>query len=149
MIEITIKGTTADEACSKVAEFARFIKTELMDVPTEAKVAPTPAPTPTTAVTLAPVAPTQTAPASNVPAAPVVPTAPPLIPTVPVASVPTAAPTYTLDMLAKAGAALAGMNKYNETVAVLQKYGVQSLSELPPERYGEIALDLRALGAQI
>lgn len=62
---------------------------------------------------------------------------------------PTAAPTYTLDALARAGAALAQAGKMNEALAVLAKYGVQSVNQLKPEQYGAFAVELRALGAQI
>lgn len=91
-----------------------------------------------------------TAPA---PVAPPVPAAAPApVATAPAAvpaAVPTAAPTYTLDALARAGAALAQAGKMNEALAVLAKYGVQSVNQLKPEQYGAFAAELRALGAQI
>lgn len=34
-------------------------------------------------------------------------------------------------------------------MALLPKYGVQSLMNIPPARYGELVLDLRALGAKL
>lgn len=40
-------------------------------------------------------------------------------------------------------------SKLSELQALLAKYGVPSLVELPKERYPEFAADLRALGAQI
>lgn len=40
-------------------------------------------------------------------------------------------------------------SKLSELQALLAKYGVPSLVELPKERYPEFAADLRALGVQI
>lgn len=84
------------------------------------------------------------------PIAPPVPTAAaPQPPVAPAAAVPTAAPTYTLDALAHAGAALAQAGKMQDAVNLLAKYGVQSVNQLKPEQYGAFATELRALGAQI
>ena len=69
---------------------------------------------------------------------------------VPVASaVPTGAPTYTLDMIARAGAALIDAGKMDALCGLLAKYGVEALTALDPAQYGNFANDLRALGAQI
>ena len=62
---------------------------------------------------------------------------------------PAAAPTYTLDQLAKAGATLAQSGKMEQALALLAKYGVQTISQLKPEQYGAFATELRALGAQV
>lgn len=40
-------------------------------------------------------------------------------------------------------------SKLSELQALLAKYGVPSLAELPKERYPEFAADLRAMGVQI
>ena len=69
----------------------------------------------------------------------------PYINTAPVAD----APTYTLDQLAHAGAALAQAGKMDQAVALMTKYGVQSITQLQPAQYGSFATELRALGAQI
>jgi anaerobic glycerol-3-phosphate dehydrogenase len=37
----------------------------------------------------------------------------------------------------------------NEALAVLAKYGVQTVNQLQPEQYGAFATELRALGAQV
>lgn len=95
----------------------------------------------------APVNPMQAtgAPLSATPAQTVVPVA-----NAPVASaVPTGAPTYTLDMIARAGAALVDAGKMDALCGLLAKYGVEALTALDPARYGNFANDLRALGAQI
>lgn len=95
----------------------------------------------------APTVPTQAtgAPLSATPAQTVAPVA-----NVPVASaVPTGAPTYTLDMIARAGAALVDAGKMDALCGLLAKYGVEALTALDPAQYGNFANDLRALGAQI
>lgn len=68
-------------------------------------------------------------------------------PTVP--AVPTSAPQYTLDMIARAGAALVDAGKMDALCGLLAKYGVEALTALDPAQYGNFANDLRALGAQI
>ena len=95
----------------------------------------------------APVNPMQAtgAPLSATPAQTVAPVA-----NVPVASaVPTGAPTYTLDMIARAGAALVDAGNMDALCGLLAKYGVEALTALDPAQYGNFANDLRALGAQI
>ena len=95
----------------------------------------------------APVNPMQAtgAPLSATPAQTVAPVA-----NVPVASaVPTEAPTYTLDMIARAGAVLVDAGKMDALCGLLAKYGVEALTALDPAQYGNFANDLRALGAQI
>ena len=91
-----------------------------------------------------PVAPQPPVTGPVVPPAPAVPAAPPA-PAVPVAG----APAYTLDQLAKAGAALVDAGKMESLMALLAKYGVQAVTQLPPAQYGAFATELRALGAQI
>ena len=94
-------------------------------------------------------------PVPNIPAQQPVPAAPvpqPQIQSVTVqrpVTIPTAAPQYTRDMLANAGAALADAGKRDQLKAVLRKYGTETLALLPPEQYGALANDLRALGAVI
>lgn len=66
------------------------------------------------------------------------------------AAVPTAAPKqYTLAEIQAACGPLMDAGKMNELEAVMQGMGVNSLMELPPERYGELAVKLRALGARL
>ena len=64
-------------------------------------------------------------------------------------AVPTAAPKYTLEMIANAGSALIDAGKLNQLMELLGKFGVESLTDLDPESYGAIATELRALGAAI
>jgi hypothetical protein len=68
----------------------------------------------------------------------------------PMPAVPASAPVYTLDALARAGAALIEQSgKMPEALALLARYGVQTVNRLKPEQYGAFAAELRALGAQI
>ena len=77
----------------------------------------------------------------------VVPTAAPAAPQT--APVPTAAPHYTLDMIATAGSALIDAGKLDQLLQLLAKFGVDSLTNLAPASYGAVATELRALGARI
>lgn len=105
----------------------------------EAPAPVTPASAPAPAVTASP------APAPTPEPAPA-----PKAPEPPVAAVPTApAKDYSLDELLTATAPLMDAGKISELQALMQKYGVASMMEIPKERYGELATDLRALGARI
>ena len=107
---------------------------------------PTPAPKAPAQATGVPLSatPAQTA----APVAPTVPVATPA-PTAAPAPVPTAAPQYTLEMISVAGSALIDAGKLDALMALLGKYGVDSLTSLDPNQYGAVATDLRALGARI
>ena len=87
---------------------------------------------------------TETAPATPAaPAAPATPAAP--------VSVPLAAPPkFTFDQLAQAGAGLCQIAAGQEKAqAVLKQFNIQSLKDLPEQRYGEFALALRQAGAAL
>lgn len=60
-----------------------------------------------------------------------------------------AAPAYTMDDLARAASALMDAGKQQQLVGLLGQFGVQALTQLPKERYGEFATALRGLGARI
>lgn len=174
MLEMKITITAADlaEAINNLA--SALNGNHKMPAPKEAApVASAPAAqpaTPTTPVnpTPAPAAP-MTAPANTPSAAPAT-TQPTDNPTVPVAGVPlgatpaqpvapvantapapvpTAAPQYTLDMIATAGSALIDAGKMDQLMQLLAKFGVASLTELAPDHYGAVAMELRTLGAAI
>lgn len=86
--------------------------------------------------------------AASVPASGSAPAAPAVQP-LPTA-VPTAAPkSYTLAEIQAACGPLMDAGKMKELAAVMQGMGVNSLMELPAERYGELAVKLRALGARL
>jgi len=73
----------------------------------------------------------------------------PTVPTALAPVAPAAEPQYTLDMIARAGTALVDAGRLAEVTALLAKYGVEVLTALDPSMYGAIAMDLRAMGAQI
>lgn len=114
----------------------------------EAPAPVTPASVPAPAVTASP-APAPTPEPAPGPKAPE-PAPAPKVPEPPVAAVPTApAKDYSLDELLTATAPLMDAGKISELQALMQKYSVASMMEIPKERYGELATDLRALGARL
>lgn len=79
-------------------------------------------------------------------AVPYVQTAPvtaPVMPAMPVAGT----PEITWEQLSRAGVEL--MQRGVNSLAILQEFGVTSVTDLPKERYGEMAARLRQLGASI
>lgn len=95
--------------------------------------------------------PQQVTPPNVTPAAPAPTTAPqdntPV--SAPSPAVSSAAHSYKLDDLARAGAELVELGKQAELPGVLEQFGIRSLPELPQERYGEFATVLRGMGAKI
>jgi len=75
------------------------------------------------------------------------PSAAPVTPQVPTAS----APAYSYEAVCKAGADLAASRPdlMPSLTALLQKFGVQAVTELKPEQLGPFATELRQLGADI
>lgn len=90
---------------------------------------------------------------ANAPTIPVVPTAPVSAPVAPMATpVPlAAAPQYTMEQIARAGADLVTRDPSKAIAAqqLLASFGIQSVTALPQERFGEFVTALRGLGAQI
>ena len=78
------------------------------------------------------------------------PVAPYTAPDMPVAA-PTAAPTYTVEQVAKAGASLltSKPDLMGPLQELLSRYGVGSVKELPTDKLGEFAAELRKMGAKI
>lgn len=70
---------------------------------------------------------------------------------VPGTAVPTTAmpQEYTLEQLQVAAAGLSSMGKMPQVMGILQQFGIQAMTELPKERFGEFAIALREAGAQI
>lgn len=64
-------------------------------------------------------------------------------------AVPTAAPTYTLEDLGRAGVTLMESGKKAELEALVASFGVTSLQQLPEAQYGAFATALRSMGAPI
>ena len=117
----------------------------------QAPVQTAPAPTPTTQQAPAPTPTTQQAPIQTAPA-PIPPNPaqamPPVQPAAP-QGVPTQTPQYTLENLAQAAVQLQDAGRTPDLITLLQKYGVQSMTQLDPSVFGAFATDLRGLGAQI
>lgn len=84
--------------------------------------------------------------AAKSPAVPVQPpTAPVQLPTVPVAQ----AKEYTQAEILAACGPLMDAGKVPELTQIIQEFGVASMMEIPQEKYGELAVKLRALGAKL
>ena len=60
-----------------------------------------------------------------------------------------AAPSYSMEQIATAGAALVDAGKRDQLLALLSRFGLQAVTQLQPAQYGTFAAELRALGAQI
>ena len=146
------KRLTATMDATKVEPAAAPVQT--------ASVAPVQAAAPTPASAPVPVAPVQTTavPAQTPAVQPMPAQAPagvapqPAPAPMPAAPAPAAAPAakkYTRDEIAKAGSVLASQGKIPELLALLNKYGVQSVVQLDPGKYDAFANDLRALGAAL
>jgi hypothetical protein len=63
--------------------------------------------------------------------------------------VPTTAPTYQMDDLARAAAQLMDAGKQQELLGLLAKFNVQALTQLPQKQYGAFATELRQMGAKL
>lgn len=110
---------------------------------------PVPDPRPTVNPTLAGSPTSAPAPAVTAPSQTGVPTsATNITQTAPVA--PAAVPTYTEDGLARAAAPLMGNASDMQMLCnLLAQFGVQTLRQLPKDKYGAFATELRRLGANI
>ena len=64
-------------------------------------------------------------------------------------AVPTSAPTYTLDDLARAAMSLMDSGRQIDLQQLLARFGVEALPLLPQQQYGAFATALREMGAQI
>lgn len=64
-------------------------------------------------------------------------------------AVPTSAPTYTLDDLARAAMGLMDSGRQIDLQQLLARFGVEALPLLPQQQYGAFATALREMGAQI
>ena len=137
-------GATPTSTTSVVAEEVPAAPAEVTSTPPQT-VLPTEAAQVSVQNPTIPVSAPQTAPVAQ--SVPNVSTPAPEVTPAPI--VPTAAPQYTLDMLANAGATLINAGKMSSVMAILAKFGVEALTSLPPDKYGAVALELRSLGAQI
>ena len=94
------------------------------------------------------------APVAQTPAPVVTPSPAPVAPAPTPEIQPTPAPApaakkYTRDEIAHAGSALVSQGKMQELIALLGKYGVQSVAQLGADKYDAFAADLKALGAAL
>lgn len=108
-----------------------------------APINPTPAPQQAAPIVPPPNAPTMAPPAMPASAYPA-PTAMPVNPA-PVAT----APAYAMEDLARAASQLMDAGKQQDLLGLLAQFGVQALTQLPKERYGEFATTLRQMGAKL
>lgn len=142
-------------ASSNIGAVAPVAPTTAVPVPEAPTTAPQYAPAvPTTPNVNYPTDATQSVaqPVNATPVQQVTPPQPANVPPVPIGvapAVPTAAPTFTLEMLSKAGADLVDMGKMDSLMMLLQNFGVEAITSLNPEYYGAFATELRNLGAQI
>lgn len=149
MVKISCEGESSIEVLSHLKGFASLISS---DVPTNTGMMPE------NIATLA-AKPKMDNHTSSAPviSAPVVPTsfsyipAPQPVPATPPAPPVTAAPAYTHEQVGKAGADLVAANPgmMPTLLGLLQKYGVQLVTDLKPDQLGTFAGELRALGAKI
>lgn len=65
------------------------------------------------------------------------------------AAVPVTAQSYTPEQLAVAATQLMDSGRQPELMGLLAAFGVQALTQLPKEQYGNFATQLRAMGARI
>lgn len=115
-----------------------------------ANVVPAHEPSPQVTPAEAPAAPAPATEPITLESTPNTPEIPKATPDAPVAAVPVApAKEYSLDELLTATAPLMDAGKIADLQALMQKYGVASMMEIPKEKYGELATDLRALGAKL
>lgn len=91
-----------------------------------------------------PTVPVQQAVPVQVPTTPVVPIQQTVAPVVPVQQL--SAQNYTIEQLQAAIAPLLDAGKVGQIQALVQSFGVNTLMDIPPARYGEFANGLRNLG---
>lgn len=60
-----------------------------------------------------------------------------------------AAPAFVMEDLARAASQLMDAGKQQDLLGLLAQFGVQALTQLPKERYGEFATALRQMGAKL
>lgn len=165
MIEIKFKGDLKD-VITEIVNFRDALNAPLnpnldsagasqnatpsASVNSAANVVPAHEPSPQVTPAEAPAAPAPATEPITLESTPNTPEIPKATPDAPVAAVPVApAKEYSLDELLTATAPLMDAGKIADLQALMQKYGVASMMEIPKEKYGELATDLRALGAKL
>lgn len=149
-VNLTLNEITADGAMEVLKLIQKNIAEPSMKL--EPKKEPPAIPTAPVASTVMPL--------QTVPTSAVVPTAMPMpmpVPTTVPTSVPMATPnsvpvqasnvpSYTIEQLQTAIAPLLDAGKVTQIQALVQSFGVATLMDIPPARYGEFANGLRNLG---
>ena len=144
MITVTFEGSAAEV----LSEMQVFLKNSVTPKGSTVEVTPEKV---TLACTAAPQIskvkiPDSAPKAAKSPAVPVQPpTVPVQAPTVPVAP----AKEYTQAEILAACGPLMDAGKVPELTQIIQEFGVASMMEIPQEKYGELAVKLRALGAKL
>ena len=79
------------------------------------------------------------------------PTAPAPVTPAPIPTAPVAAPAYTLAQVTKAGAELMQSNPGLQPALaeLIHRYGAQTVQEIPQDKLGAFATELRQMGAKI
>ena len=67
----------------------------------------------------------------------------------PVQAAPVSVPSYTLDQLAVAATALVDSGRMGELQQLLANFGVQAMTQLPKEQYGNFSTALRGMGVNV
>lgn len=144
-MEVNVK-IEAPDLSAAILKLAEAITPKAVTTRLEQPMIPTaPAPITPAPTTPAPVPGPTAAPAATAgPSAATVPGNAP-VPVVPVA----AAPSYSMEQIATAGAALVDAGKRDQLLELLGRFGVQAVTQLQPAQFGVFAAELRALGAQI
>lgn len=154
-IKVTITAPEITDAINNLAaamgKAAPVIPAPVQTAEAPAQTAPV-APVAAAPVQAAPVTPVTPAPAQTNPApaqtAPVqAPAAPAPAPVQPAPVAANNGPRYTLEQISRAGAALADQGKIPQIIALLGKYGVQTVNQIKPEHINAVAEELKALGA--
>lgn len=136
-VELRITGETLADAVQQILNDSRLGQAVKQKPQTE-----TAAPLPQTAATPFVAPPSAPLPQTDFTAPPVQAAPGPI---------PTAAPTYSLAEISKAGADLttAQPNKMQDLLNLLERYGVRAITELKPEQMSPFVAELRGLGAKI
>lgn len=148
-MEITVNVTGLDNLANAIFALANAAGNSKEETQMDAaKVAPVVQQTVVPTETVAPAATTvaSTPPVQPVPAAPVAQNAASAVNPVPTA---TATPTYSMEQLAVAATGLIDAGKMQDVQNTLASLGVQTLMDLPQEKYGEFASAIKAIGAVI
>ena len=139
-MDITVNIPAIDRLAEAITGLARKLPaTEMQEkLPVAETKTPDPAtsnptPSPTIGVPTAP--------------APVVPIT--VMPVAPAPAVPVSAPSYTLEQLSLAARQLADSGRMADVQQLVAQFGVQTMTQIPTDRYGDFATALRGLGARI